>query len=110
MDHLKDCQLLTVPSYGLCTCDFDQRATNVVEFKAAPRLYEAKSFEATTRLGQFAASGTLCGHIDFIGPFQGCYPLSPDEAFALIVMLQQARADVLENSNPNGDPRLFDRI
>lgn len=25
MDHHIDCQLLTVPTYGLCTCDFDQR-------------------------------------------------------------------------------------
>lgn len=23
--HRPDCQLLTVPIYGLCTCDFDQR-------------------------------------------------------------------------------------
>lgn len=25
IDHRPDCQLLTVPVYGLCTCDFDQR-------------------------------------------------------------------------------------
>lgn len=71
----------------------------------APRLYEAKRFEA----GQFAASGTLCGHIDFVGPWKGSYALSPDEALAVIVMLQQARADVLEHSDPLGDPRIVDR-
>ncbi len=71
-----------------------------------PPLYEAKRFEANTGLGQFAASGTLCGHIDFTGPWQGSYPLSPDEAAALAVMLQQARADVLDNSDPLGDPRI----
>lgn len=25
MDHRADCQLLTVPTYGLCTCDFKAR-------------------------------------------------------------------------------------
>lgn len=25
MDHREDCQLLTVETYGLCTCDFDER-------------------------------------------------------------------------------------
>ena len=71
-------------------------------------LYEAKVFSARITDGEFRASGTLCGHIDLIGPFRGTYVLSPDEAQALIVMLQQARADVLEKSNPIGDPRLYD--
>jgi hypothetical protein len=74
-----------------------------------PRLYDARTFSAATEFGPFHASGTLCGSIDFVGAFKGCYTLTPDEALAVIVMLQQARADVLENSNPNGDPRLFDR-
>ena len=70
-------------------------------------LYEAKVFVARTSFGEFEASGTLCGHIDFIGPFDGTYPLSPDEALELIVMLQQARADVLNSSEPHHDPRLI---
>lgn len=77
----------------------------VIEQPAA--LYTAKPFRANTVFGQFEASGTLCGHIDFVGPFKGCYSLSPDEALAVIVMLQRAREDVLENSDPVGDPRLF---
>lgn len=79
----------------------------VIQFK--PKLYEARAFRAQTTFGEFEASGTLDGHIDFIGPFKGCYPLSPDEALAVIVMLQRAREDVLENSDPKGDPRLVDR-
>lgn len=78
---------------------------DVVQFQ--PRLYEAKAFRADTSFGQFEASGTLCGHIDFIGPWEGSYPLSPDEALAVIVMLKQARADVLENSDPPHDPRII---
>ena len=74
-----------------------------------PRLYAAIRFEARTAFGQFAASGTLCGHIDFVGPFKGTYALSPDEVLAIIVMLQQARTDVLSNSDPLNDPRIVDR-
>lgn len=76
--------------------------SNVVELR--PRLYEAKAFKA----GQFEASGTLCGHIDFATP-TGTYVLSPDEVQAVVVMLQNARADVLENSEPRHDPRIIDR-
>lgn len=80
--------------------------SNVVPLQ--PPLYEAKLFKAGTALGQFSASGTLCGHIDFLVPSSGSiYPLSPDEALAVIVMLQQARADVLANSDPFNDPRLI---
>ncbi len=71
------------------------------------RHYQAKAFTADTSFGRFEVSGTLCGHIDFVGPFKGSYPLTPDEALRLIVMLQQARADVLENSDPLHDPRLY---
>lgn len=78
---------------------------NVVPFR--PRLFEAKAFKANTQFGQFEASGTLCGHIDFVGPFKGTYPLSADEALAIIVMLQRAREDVLEHSDPVHDPRLI---
>jgi hypothetical protein len=84
--------------------DEPTNASRVVPFRRA--LYEAKAFGASTLAGDFHVSGTLCGHIDFVGPFQGCYVLSPDEALALIVALQRARADVLEHSDPLGDPRL----
>lgn len=77
---------------------------NVVSIR--PPLYEAKAFRADTEFGQFKASGTLCGHIDFVGPFKGTFTLSPDEALAVIVMLQRARADVLDHSDPFGDPRI----
>jgi hypothetical protein len=69
-------------------------------------LYAAKPFSAQTAFGKFQASGTLCGHVDFAGPFKGTYDLSPDEVLSLIVMLQNARADVLKNSRPFNDPRL----
>ena len=81
------------------------KAMNVVPFNA-PRLYAARRFEARTIAGQFAASGTLCGHVDFVGPFKGTYTLSPDEILSIIIMLQQARADVLSNSEPLSDPRI----
>lgn len=76
---------------------------------AASEAYQAKAFVAHTTFGPFEASGTLCGNIDFIGPFDGCYPITPDEALAISVMLQQARADVLNNSDPLGDPRIVNR-
>jgi hypothetical protein len=41
-----------------------------------------------------------------VTPWRGSYPISPDEAQSIIVMLQQARADVLANSDPLHDPRL----
>jgi hypothetical protein len=69
-------------------------------------VYEAKVFTANTEFGRFTASGTLCGHIDFRGPFQATYPLSCDEALALIVMLKQARSDVLNHSDSLHDPRI----
>lgn len=86
----------------------EDRTMNVVIFTPIKKtLYEAKRFTAATELGDFEASGTLCGHIDFVGPFRGTYPLTPDEALAIIVMLKQAREDVLNNSNPLGDPRII---
>lgn len=78
----------------------------VVELK--PKLYEAKLFGASTLAGDFHAAGTLCGCIDFVGPFRGTYTLSPTEVESLISMLQKARKDVLENSDSYGDPRLVD--
>ena len=78
----------------------------VVPFK--PPLYEAKLFRAMTEEGEYKAAGTLCGHIDFIGPWKGTYWLSPDEALSIITMLQGARADVLNNSDPLHDPRIVE--
>lgn len=46
---------------------------SVVHLK--PKLYEARAFRAETGVGRFEASGTLCGHIDFIGPWRGSYPI-----------------------------------
>jgi hypothetical protein len=80
--------------------------SNVVPLRGA--LYEAKQFSAQTAAGKFLASGTLCGCIDFAGPFNGTYALSPDEVLSLIVALQNAREDVLRNSRPLSDPRLVD--
>lgn len=74
-----------------------------------PPLYEAKSFKAQTFYGQWQASGTLCGHIDFVGPFNGTYSLSPDDLLSVIIMLQRARQDVLDNSDPEHDPRIVER-
>lgn len=72
------------------------------------QLYEAKAFKATTRYGEWKASGTICGNIDFIGPFKGNYNMSPDEMQSIIIMLQNAREDVLVNSRPYSDPRIVD--
>lgn len=77
---------------------------NIVPF--APKLYEAKEFVARTEAGRFTASGTLCGHIDFTGPFKGTFVLSPNEVGAIILMLKAAMMDVIENSDPLHDPRL----
>jgi hypothetical protein len=78
--------------------------SNVIQLK--PSLYEAKPFRANTKFGEFMTSGTLCGHIEFHGPWEGCYPLSPDEALAIIVMLKNGVADVLDHSDPLHDPRI----
>ena len=72
-----------------------------------PDLYVAKSFSVDTEVGKFAASGTLCGHIDFVVPLWKTIPLSPDETLSLIAVLQNARADVLRNARPLSDPRLI---
>lgn len=77
---------------------------DIVPFR--PRMYEAKRFVA----GDFEASGTLCGHIDFVVPLGKTYSLSPDEALALIAILQGVREDVLNNSDPLHDPRIFDPL
>lgn len=80
--------------------------SNVIALR--PALYEAKAFSAMTEAGKFTASGTLCGHVDFVGPFAGTFVLSPDEILSLVAMLQGARDDVLRNADPLGDPRLVE--
>lgn len=79
--------------------------SNVSPFKS--RLYEAIGFDADTVHGHWQASGTLCGHIDFVIPQSGTFCLSPDEAHAVVLMLTQARHDVLEHSDPIHDPRII---
>lgn len=72
-------------------------------------LYAAREFTATTEAGTFVVSGTLCGHIDFVAPgHRGCCVLSPEEVLLLIVALQGARTDVLDNSDPYHDPRIME--
>ena len=48
MEHRKDCELLTVETYGLCTCDFDKRMKNEAEARvlAVRGSYDAPGFEA----------------------------------------------------------------
>lgn len=69
-------------------------------------LYTAEEFRVETEIGLFRLSGTLCGHIDFVGPWKGTLCLSPEEAFLLGHALLAARKDVLQNSDPLHDPRL----
>lgn len=80
--------------------------SKVISLRA--RFYEAKGFSVQTPDGEWQASGTLCGNIDFVVPIRGgTFCLSPDEAQAIVLMLTQARHDVLEHSDPYGDPRIF---
>jgi hypothetical protein len=73
------------------------------------KLYDAKFFSTNTVDGCFAVAGTLCGCIDFAVPQGKTYSLTPDEALTLINMLRQSRHDVLENSDPYGDPRIVEK-
>jgi hypothetical protein len=86
---------------------WDGGAAVVSVIQLRPALYEAKAFSAQTEYGEFKASGTLCGNIDFVGPFKNTFTISPDEALSVIIMLQNARADVLDNSRPYSDPRII---
>ena len=70
-------------------------------------MYEAKLFTTEAYGVPFKAAGTLCGHIDFVVG-RRTYSLSVDEAMSISMMLQKARKDVLENSDPLGDPRLIE--
>ena len=86
-------------------------ANNIVSIAGARRAYRqysAKGFHVIIGKNRWQASGTLCGHIDFVVPESGTYCLSPDEIEAIIIMLKQARHDVLENSDPQGDLRLYE--
>lgn len=68
-----------------------------------PMLYSAKLFES----GPFKTAGTLCGHIDFATP-GGTHVLNVDELDDLVAALLGAREDVIRNSRPLSDPRLYD--
>lgn len=76
---------------------------SVVQFK--PKEYAAKQFTATVDGKDWLFSGTLCGGVD-MATSAGTFCLTPDEIPCVIAALQSARQDVLENSNPNGDPRI----
>lgn len=78
---------------------------NVVQF---PSPYTAKAFSVAVGNGRFKLSGTLCGCIDMAVPGGPTFVLTSDEAFALAQALLASRHDVLENSSPNHDPRLYD--
>ena len=81
--------------------------SDIVPFK--PREYTATSFRCSSIYGEFVASGTLCGNVDFVVPQTGfVLNLSIDEIDHLIEILNMARKDVVENSNPYGDPRILD--
>lgn len=68
------------------------------------RQYEAKMFQAVG----WKVAGTLCGNVDVATPESGTYCMSPDEIQALIAALTNARADVLSNSEPYSDPRIYE--
>lgn len=73
--------------------------TNVISFR--PPQYEALAF----RSGQFVASGTLCGCVDFTdGIHTWC--LTVPELDSLVRALQAARNDVVANSRPFSDARI----
>ena len=77
---------------------------SIVQFK--PREYTAKQFTAEVGGKVWLFSGTLCGAVDMATP-DGTWCLTPDEILHVIAALQSARDDVLQNSNPNSDPRLL---
>ena len=77
--------------------------SNIVPF-AAP-LYSAKQFTAQVDGKEWLFSGTLCGNVD-MATTAGTFCLTPREVRAIIAALQSAQMDVLQNSNPNGDPRI----
>lgn len=73
----------------------------ILQFK--DREYKAKLFRVCLEDGEFLASGTLCGHIDFavpLGSRSKTFILSPDEAKGIAKMLINAASDVLLNSRP----------
>lgn len=68
--------------------------------------YKAKEFKTLTSEGQFIASGTLCGYLDFVIPLgkkSKTFLLSPAEAKKIARMLLSSVEDVLKNSRPKED-------
>ena len=82
--------------------------SNVLPFRQ--KLYEAKQFWVFVGESgeQFKMSGTLCGCIDLAVPNGPTFCLTPDEATMLAQALLEATKDVVNNSDPNNDPRLYD--
>jgi hypothetical protein len=76
---------------------------NIFQFPSRPE-YEAKAFHAAG----WTIAGTLCGNVDVAMP-DGTYCMTPDEVQTLIVALTNARADVLANSAPLHDPRIYEQ-
>lgn len=74
----------------------------VLQFPARDE-YEAKLF----RTNGWTIAGTLCGNVDVATP-HGTYCMTPDELQALIVVLTNSRSDVLANSRPFSDPRIYE--
>lgn len=91
---------------GMC-----EKKKMIIQFKNSE--YIAKEFSVCLEGGEFKASGTLCGHIDFVVPLRQCksatFVLSPDEAKKIAEMLRNAASDVLLNSRPYDDPRLYEK-
>ncbi len=69
--------------------------------------YDAKLFTVGTVYGDFKIAGTLCGAVDVALPIGKTLTLTSDEVAALIVALSASRQDVLANSRPFTDPRLY---
>lgn len=51
IEHRPGCELLTVPVYGLCTCDFDERAARKEELAAWGQAVEKIEDEANCLIG-----------------------------------------------------------
>ncbi len=83
---------------------------NVIPFRN-PHEYTAIERSVDVPCGRFIMSGTLCGNIDLALPVapSTTLNLSPDEVEDLIRALSEVRQDVIDNSRPFTDPRLYDR-
>lgn len=78
---------------------------DIIQFPG-DRLYNAKRFPVTIEGAEWSCSGMIEGLIELHTPDRS-WPLTPDEAHALVIALSNSRIDVLENSRPNCDPRII---